>query len=286
VSNALVISEKPDFAAPALTIDKLTRPRAEVDLSAAQKLSPGRWYHWRVTARGPNGETAGVEPSARFRFDPTYPSPAQQPEVEIAPDGLVVKAAMRGQPVPEFGRLTRATAYSRSAGPDGTADNAVRLDGAGQMLVYALPEDIGDDYSVVLRVRVAAFPSKRIGQVFSMWAAAMDDPLRLVLDGGKLFARIEAQQGSSTKGVPIDTGVWHHVAAVKSGGTLTLYLDSRPVESTAAPSSIITGARACALGGNPKFSGNEFLAADFANFSFYARALSAEEIAGFAARKN
>jgi len=41
---------------------------------------------------------------------------------------------------------------------------------------------------------------------------------------------------------------------------------------------IFTGSKAVALGGNPRFSGNEFLKAEFRDFKFYERALSEEEV--------
>jgi hypothetical protein len=44
-----------------------------------------------------------------------------------------------------------------------------------------------------------------------------------------------------------------------------------------------TQAQDCALGGNPHFRGNEFLAARFADFRFYGRSLSTEEIQVLAA---
>jgi hypothetical protein len=82
----------------------------------------------------------------------------------------------------------------------------------------------------------------------------------------------------------MEAGRWYHVAAVKRGGTLTLFLDGKPVGSCAAPEFTTTLAKDCALGGNPHFSGNEFLAARFADFSFFARALTAEEIQGMAGK--
>ena len=107
----------------------------------------------------------------------------------------------------------------------------------------------------------------------------MDDPLRLTVDDGKLFARIEAQRVFTTRGVRITPGAWHHVVAVKSGPKLILYLDGRAQETIEVPAALNTAARVCALGGNPNYSGNEFLEADFAQFKLLARAMSAEEVA-------
>jgi hypothetical protein len=79
--------------------------------------------------------------------------------------------------------------------------------------------------------------------------------------------------------VPIAANAWYQVAAVKRGGTLTLYLDGKSVGSCPAPEYSVTGAKDCALGGNPHYGGNEFLAAQFADFELLTRALPAEAIA-------
>jgi hypothetical protein len=48
---------------------------------------------------------------------------------------------------------------------------------------------------------------------------------------------------------------------------------------TSAPANVITASRTVALGGNPLYTGgNEFLRAQFAEFKFHARALTAEEL--------
>ncbi len=278
----LVISDAPDCAKTVVEIDGLKRSRMDVADQLKSRLTPQHRYFWRVVARGPQGETPSVEPAAWFRFDPQAPASASAVDFEPGPAGVVVKAPLHGDPTPEFGRLKRATGFAPAAGPDSSANGAVRLNGRDQMLVYALPEEGAEDYSVEVWLRVGAFPEGRIGQVFSTWAAAMDDPLRLTIDHGQLFARIEAQQGFSTEGVPIDVGVWHHVAAVKRGPQLTLYLDGQARESIAVPRFLNTVARTCALGGNPNYSGNEFLAADFADFTMSFRALSADEMSALA----
>jgi hypothetical protein len=110
----------------------------------------------------------------------------------------------------------------------------------------------------------------------------MDDPLRLVIDGGRLHARSEAGGAWSTPGAAVQPGVWYVAAAVKRGGKLTLYVDGRLVGSVAVPESIASRAQDCALGGNPHYAGNEFLAACFADFRLYARALREDEVQGLA----
>src|SRR5438093_1282733 len=82
-----------------------------------------------------------------------------------------------------------------------------------------------------------------------------------------------------TAGGRSEAARWCVVAATTRGETLTLVLNGRAIGSCAVPEFTNTQAQDCALGGNPHFTGNEFLAARFADFRFYARALSNEEIA-------
>jgi hypothetical protein len=74
------------------------------------------------------------------------------------------------------------------------------------------------------------------------------------------------------------------VAAVKRGGSLRLFVDRKAVGSCAVPENLPTQATDCALGGNPHYTGSEFLAASFADFAFYARAFSDAEIQRLASR--
>ena len=139
----------------------------------------------------------------------------------------------------------------------------------------AWPEE---DFTVAVRVRIDELPKNGLGQIFSAWAAGMDDPLRLTVQNGKLYARIEAGGAFGTPGVPIEAGRWHRVCAVKHAESLALFLDGQPAGSCAAPRFTTTAAHDCALGGNPHFGGDESLPATFADFGFWERALSAEEL--------
>jgi hypothetical protein len=234
--------------------------------------------YWRVVSKEANGETIADVPPAWFRIDASAPPQVLPPEPKLAPGGELVVHSLRGDAAPQVGELKSAK-FSRRDG-DGTEVN-----GRDQMLVYSVPSWPEEDFSVSLRVSIKEHPPKRIGQVFSAWAGGMDDPLRIVVDGGKLFARVEAGGGFGTPGTPIEAGRWYAVAAVKRGAGLTLYVDGKPVGSCGVPEFMTTQAQDCALGGNPHFTGNEFLAARFADFRFYARALSNEEIQALAAAR-
>jgi len=195
-------------------------------------------------------------------------------------EGLAVWAPLDGRVEPRRGRLVRATDWTSGA------TGGVTLNGRDHLLVYELPEGFGaGDFTVAVRLRLDAWPATgTIGQVFSAWAASGDDPVRLVVDGGHVFARTEAGAGSaSTGGCPLEPGVWVHLAAVRSGTVLTLHLNGEPCASTSTASPAVSNARLAALGGNPLFTGaSEALAAGFADFRLFTRALSELELAGLA----
>jgi hypothetical protein len=160
-------------------------------------------------------------------------------------------------------------------------EGGVALDGVIGRLKYAVEEYPEEEYTDAVRVRIDALPQGRLGQVFSAWTATADDPLRLVIDNGKLYARIEAGGGGgSTEGFPVEAGRWYSLAVVKEGSRLTLFVDGRVAGRAIVPYRVRSNTREVALGGNPRFPGNEFLAATFAAFRLEARPLSPEEVRG------
>ena len=258
------------FAGILFATNRVAGPRLVLDLAALPATQgPDRW--WRVITVSTNGQTVPDVPPARFTLTADAPAQVLPPISKPGPEGELVLHSLRHDERPKFGELL--SSKSGAHGADGT-----QVKGRDQMLVYAVPAWPDEDFTVAVRVRLDEMPKGRLGQIFSAWAAAMDDPLRLVVEQGKLFARIEAGGVFGTPGVPIDAGRWHRVCAVKSGETLALFLDGRPAGSCAAPRFTTTAARDCALGGNPHFSGDESLTATFADFGFWERALSAEEL--------
>jgi hypothetical protein len=199
------------------------------------------------------------------------------PEPKLGPNGELIVHSLRGDAAPQFGQVQSAKFASGDG--DGTEVN-----GRDQMLLYAMPAWPEEEFTVVVRVRLNEEQSNHPGQIFSAWAASMDDPLRLMVKNGKIFAGIESGGAFSTPSVAIETGRWQHVAAVKRGGTLTLFINGKSAGSCAAPEFTTTQAKNCALGGNPNYTGNEFLAARLADFTLFARALSAEEIRELASK--
>jgi uncharacterized protein len=274
-SHLLQIALDPSFSRIFYGTNVGSARRVVLDM-AALRAAPGSERWWRVVTIAGNVETVPDVPAARFILDPDAPPQTIPPALKAGPNGELLVHSLRVDERPRFGEVRSANASSRSA--DGT-----RVNGLDQMLIYSIPEWPEEDFTVAVAVRIDELPKGRIGQIFSAWAGGMDDPLRLVVDNGKLFARIEAGSGFSTPGVPIKAGQWHRVAAVKRGTTLTLFLDGKPVGSSPAPEFSTTAAEDCALGGNPHFTGNEFLAATFTDFGLWSRALSDEEVQSLAA---
>jgi DUF1680 family protein len=251
--------------------------RVALDLAALPTSEgPERW--WRVVSLNGNSETTPDVPPARFTLDADASPQALPPEPKPGPNGELILHSLRRDEQPKFGELISAKFTART-------EEGTQVNGLDQMLLYSVPAWPEEDFTIALRVRIDEIPQGRIGQVFSAWAAGMDDPLRLVMDHGKLSARVEAGGGFGTRGVSIEAGRWYYVAAVKRGATLSLFLDGKPAGSSAAPETTTTTARDCALGGNPHFSGNEFLAATFSDFGLWARALSEDELGRLAPDK-
>ena len=107
----------------------------------------------------------------------------------------------------------------------------------------------------------------------------MDDPLRIVLQGDEVFARIEAHSGYSTAGVKLEQGKWVHVAAVKDAVRLLLYVNGELRQSTTVPTLVASAAQSIGVGTNPNYGGNERLIGKLSEFAFFAKVLTPEQVA-------
>jgi hypothetical protein len=212
-------------------------PGREALVEVGSVFRTDRPYWWRIVSSNRFGSTRSSQPAAFFRVNASLPK---------ASDTLAT-------PRPAGGEIVSWPATNRVNG--------------SQKIVFAAGE-WPDDYAVRFRFRLLAYPTNRIGQIFSAWAAPMDDPLRLTIESGKLFGRIEAGAHHSTEGIPIELNRWHDLKAIKVGGRLRVFLDGAERASCAAPEYIWTRARDFALGGNPLYSGNEFVEADFSQLVF------------------
>jgi len=277
--HTVVISDTPDFENVVLRCGDKVGGWMLVAEQQAAKLKPGTPYYWKVIARNEHGKAESISPFKRFVVDPTVPPlSGNWPYGQRDADQMVTDASLRGRTEPSYGALLEANGWTAAPGPDGKADGSIELDGVRGMIKYKLLAFPEEDYTVSIRVSVTGPPSTRYGQVFSAWAGGMDDPLRLVVEEGRLFARIEAGHAYGTAGFPLEMGRWYHVVGVKEGSKLTLYVDGQARSTCDAPPVLTTNAVDFAIGGNPNFSGSEFLAGKLAELKFFARALSSEEV--------
>ncbi len=277
--HTVLIADGPDFQNVVLRCGEKTGGWMLVPQEEAEKLKPHTPYYWKVIARNQHGQTESIPPLKQFVVDPTAPPlSGNWPYGQREPDQIVTEAPLRGDVKPAYGELLQAKGWKPAPGPSGTGNGAIELDGKGSMIKYKLAAFPEENYTVSIWVSVTRMPGTNYGQVFSAWAAAMDDPLRLVVQGGKLYARIEAGVGYSTEGFPLKTDTWYHVVGVKQGRKLVLYVDGKAHSTANAPLTIASSAADFAIGGNPNYSGPEFLPAKLAGLKFYARALSADEV--------
>jgi DUF1680 family protein len=206
---------------------------------------------------------------------PTYPTPET---FSTDPDGVFVASPLDGSGEPTRGKLQTARNVAPAADRHGRGGGAVAFNGKDSRLQYEIT-GFPPDYTVCAWVYVNASSAKTYQQVFSAWSGDSSDPLRISIMGDKLCARVEAGQTYSTAGVPISTGRWLHVAAVRSGDRLDLYVDGTLRDSTSVPvATCPTTIRNFALGANPNYDGDEYLDGRIDDFTFHARALSAAEV--------
>ena len=282
----LAIADAPGFLRPTIEIDRITSNRVVLTEVQTRQLPSGQWQFWQVIARNAHGETPSVLPAARFRVDQALPPLSPDSLVpHLGPGALLVADSLSGQPKPSFGKVLKAEGFKAASGPDTQPNRAVELDGQAGRVTYAVEEFPEEDYSMAIWARLTQLPEGHLGQISSAWAGPMDDPLRVCVEKGRLFARIEAGRGFSTDGIPVEVGRWHHIAAVKEGTRLTLFVDGESKVRAEVPALVHSAARDLALGGNPHYSGNEFLAVQLADFAFYARAVPAKEIGELARPK-
>ncbi len=232
-------------------------------------------YYWKVIAVSQTGRVENKGGPRVIRVD----SSQGQPFLFLRADGLMAASALNGNGAPTFGVCEHQQGLSSAADRAGEKNAAVAFDGKTSELRYRLPFFPEEDYSFSAWVCPEKLPTKGLQQVFSAWCKGGDDPLRVTLDGGNLFARIENPKGGcSSQGTPLKNGEWIHVAAVKNGAKLTLYVNSALAHSVDTQQCIRSNSSVIGIGFNPLFSGGEHFAGKMDDFAFYAQALPVEEI--------
>lgn len=250
----------------------------------AARLQPGKTYHWyveRLGALNTWNSSRGIERT--FVVDSSLPpcTPEELAEFGERDDGVIVEAPLAGDVKPLYGRLAAHARTAACEGRDGKPNSAVELSGDRPIVAFGVRRFPEENYSAAVWIRASTAPD-RMAQVVSAWCKGGDDPLRISLEGGRISARIEGGGFHSTPAVPFPLDRWTHVAFVKERNKLRLYLNGEAVAEAAAPERVFSGSTDVALGGNPKYSGDESLPARYAGFRLYARALAAPEVARLA----
>ncbi|MCL4734072.1 MAG: glycoside hydrolase family 127 protein [Candidatus Omnitrophica bacterium] len=271
------ISEEDTFSKPVVSEDGIQRNY----LILRKELEPGKTYYWRVTSRNDQGASPNEGGPRAFTVDPSLENPfIDHPALlDFRDDGLVAGSFLDGDGTPVYGYLEQARKVEPAKDRSGKDNGAVAFKGEG-MLRYKTPPFPSKEYSFTAWVCVDEYPVGRIGQIFSAWARGGDDPLRVLVEGDHLFARIEGAGNWGTPGVKVPKGEWIHLAAVKRGGHLEIWVNGKKAAECGAPGELLNSAcEAFALGGNPFYPGSEFFVGKIDDFALYARALSDEEIA-------
>lgn len=245
---------------------------------AVADLAPGTYY-WQVTRTNASGERTNEGGPQSFVVDPeVQPRTLDLPEtLQVDEDGVVVASALDGDGTPAFGELLEARNVTPAEDRHGNPSGAAAFNGEDSKISYRLAYFPSDDYSAMCWFYLESYPREQYGQVVSAWCPG-EDPLRITIEGQELFARIEGFGTGGTPRVKVDLGRWIHVAAVKQGVELTLYVDGVPMGSTAAPEEVLSRSTEIAIGANPLYPGHEYLHGRIDDFRFYARALTADEV--------
>lgn len=250
----------------------MSLPGLQTQYAIVETLPPGTYY-WQI-------EAVGDSATAANRLGPRllHVDASAEPFLTIGERGLMLDTPLDGSAKPRFGRCTLERAVTPAVDRFGKPAGAIALNGKDSMVRYELPYFPETDYCFHAWIFAEGLPTPGMQQVFSAWCAPMDDPLRVTLKGSQLNARIEAGRLFATPAVELDDGVWHHVAAVKAGTTLTLYLDGQPAGTAAAPEVVRTRAIQVGVGANPLFHGGEVFRGRIDDAAFHAEALAAEDV--------
>lgn len=274
------LSETADFAevqqSPPTTVPSLFWPVT---------IDAGKTYYWRVRSVNPFGEMLNTDAPRSIVVDAALPpmGPESMSLVLHRADGLIAGDPLDGEPKPDYGVFDIARGNTPADDQHGNKEGAIQLVKGG-LLRYKTAGFPSKDYSVSLWARPDNLNPGRLSQLFSAWCRGADDPLRVCLDKGKLHARIEGMGGGSTQGVELMAGQWSHIAAVKQGGTLTLYVNGEEAARGGVPGVVVSAAKDVAIGGNPHHSADESFEGAVDDFQLWAHALSAEQIRALAAK--
>jgi hypothetical protein len=188
---------------------------------------------------------------------------------------------LRGAAAPTAGTLVEAVNVAARPGAGPAGRDCVELDSKASRLAY----------------RHAGLPA--VGWTLTLWAQPLNVPpwigtvalcgsgppsppptINLWIEAGRMHAILATDRATwhRTGSVAVEPGRWLHVAVVKSGDTLALYVDGRLRGTALVPRAVLSPTDVLILGGSPQGNPPPFQAR-FAEVRLVDRALPAEEIA-------
>ncbi len=229
-------------------------------------------YYWQVESRRGHQRAGAINGPWSFTVDASVPTSQQ---------GVVVRAALAGSPVPQEGRLLVSTDVAPAAGRDGRARRALATNGRSTKLVYDAPQFPLQTYTFAAWFcpRGLTKDGGHWHQIVSAWCALQNDALRVSVQDMQLVMSIEQPGGGyRLSGGRIENDKWTHVAVVKKFTELTLYVNGKPAGRLRVPASFQPGPKNVGIGCNPNYAGPEVFQGDLAEILFTREALPESEI--------
>ena len=278
-AESLLVTADVDFKRVLLRRSVAGSDQIVIKPDATAAWPTGKPLYWKLIAAD-SDTVVEFGPPRRFTVDVQRRVASIADAMAAFPraDGLVLHSPLAGDITPRHGMAGESTTWTATSGRSGNESLAIALDGKSSLIRYSIPTFPQQDYTASIWIKLHGRQDS-LGQVLSAWCAPGDDPLRICVQGQKLFARIEGGQGAGTDGVAIASEQWFHAAAVKRGGELRLYVDGSERSRAPAPRELRSAAEEIGVGGNPRYTGGpEFLAADVCDLRVWNRALGEDEI--------
>ena len=264
----LRISTDPDFKTTLLLKTGLTVP--EFNWTTPQ--GSGVKYFWQVDSRLGGRQAGAVNGPFSFTLDTNTLTSLR---------GVVLKASLAGDASPQEGKLLVSKDVAPASGRSGSAQGALAFNGESSKLVYDAPQFPLRTYTFAAWFCPQGLEAdgRRWHQIVSAWCASANDPLRVTVQDKELVVSIEQPNGGChLSGGRVENGKWAHVAVVKKGTELTLYVNGKSVGRAAVPATYQPGPKNVGIGCNPNYSGQETFQGALAEVVFVREALSEEAV--------
>jgi hypothetical protein len=155
------------------------------------------------------------------------------------------------------------------------------FDGEESRIRYRLPFFPDEEYTFEAWIKptTGSAHKKTPQRICSAWHNLYDDPLRISILSGQVFAGLETNgRDYETEGVPIRSGEWTHIAAIKNATDLYLHVNGERKAHVEVPERIMTRSKYLGIGFNPVYFSGEFYQGAIGRFTFRACALDEKNL--------